>query len=180
MPEPPIGPPGYERMANAIRAPLPTKDGYLQIVLYTKTNWIDFFTSASIANAGDDPRLATLSTRNENYQELYGEMAEILKTRTSAEWTEWCRAHGVGYSPVVSLQELVDDLPIVDHSVAGAYRQMPIPVRYSATPGTFRREAPLPGAHNHEVLHEAGYRDEEIADLEQSGAVLDSKHLSPW
>ncbi|MCW2525093.1 MAG: hypothetical protein JWO63_3428, partial [Frankiales bacterium] len=180
VPEPPLGPPGYERMANAIRAPLPTKDGYLQIVLYTKANWVDFFTGAGVVDAAQDPRLATLSIRNENYEELYGEMAGILLTRTNAEWTDWCRIHGVGYSPVVSLHELIDALPIVAHSAGGTYRQMPIPVRFSATPGTFRREAPLPGAQNHEVLREAGYGDDEIADLERVGAVIDGKDLNPW
>jgi crotonobetainyl-CoA:carnitine CoA-transferase CaiB-like acyl-CoA transferase len=180
IPEPPLGPPGYERMANAIRAPLPTKDGYLQIVLYTKGNWTDFFTSAGVIDAGHDPRLATMSIRNENYEELYTEMAVILQTKTNLEWMDWCKAHGVGYSPVVSLRELVDDLPIVTHSAAGAYRQMPIPVRFSATPGTFRREAPLPGEHNQEILREAGYRDDEITELELGGAVFDGKALNPW
>lgn len=173
--QPPIGPPGYARMANPIRAPLPTKDGHLQIVLYSKQNWVDFFTDAGIANANDDARLETLATRNEYYAELYAEMAKILKSRTNEEWVGWCRAHGVGYSPVVSLQELMEQLPVAEHSAAGGYKQMPIPTRFSATPGSVRREAPLPGAHNLEVLFEVGYSSAEISALQTAGGLIEAK-----
>ncbi len=178
--EPPIGAPGYERMANVLRAPLPTKDGYLQVVLYTKKNWIDFFTAAGIENPDQDLRLESLSSRNENYEQLYGQMAEILKTRTNDQWVEWCKAHGVGYSPVASLQDLVDDLPVVEHSLSGPYRELPFPVRFSATPASVRREAPMPGADNVEILTEAGYSADEIDGLLRTGGLIDSKDLKPW
>lgn len=170
--QPPLGPAGYARMANPIRAPLPTKDGYLQIVLYSKQNWVDFFTDAGIPNANDDPRLENLAVRNEYYAELYAEMAKILKTRTNEEWVAWCKAHGVGYSPVVYLQELMDQLPVAEHSAAGLYKQMPIPTKFSATPGSVRREAPLPGAHNLEVLAEVGYSQSEISALQAAGGLV--------
>lgn len=173
--QPPLGPPGYARMANPIRAPLPTKDGHLQIVLYSKQNWVDFFTDAGIPGADEDARLETLADRNEHYAALYAEMARILKTRTNDEWVRWCRAHGVGYSPVVSLDQLMEQLPVAQHSAAGSYKQMPIPTRFSATPGSVRREAPLPGAHDAEVLAEVGYSSEEISALRAAGGLVQSR-----
>jgi crotonobetainyl-CoA:carnitine CoA-transferase CaiB-like acyl-CoA transferase len=169
---PPLGPAGYERMTSPLRAPLPTRDGFLQLVLYTKDNWADFFVAGGVADAHDDPRLKTPVSRNQHYVALYGEMAEILKTRTTAEWIAWCDAHGVANSPVVTLEELIDGYEVVEHPQGGAYRRIPQPIRFSATPATYRREAPLPGEHNHEVLAEAGYSDSEIAGLEIAGGLV--------
>jgi formyl-CoA transferase len=177
--EPPLGPPGYERITNILRAPMATKDGYLQVVLYTRTNWIDFLTEGGIPDAAGDPRLESPVARNRHYGDLYRTMAAILKTRANADWITWCKAHGVAYSPVVSLEELLDDLPVVTHSVGGRYRQLPIPVRFSQTPGRVRTEAPLPGAHNVEVLTEAGYSCDELEALYRSGALIDGTDLKP-
>jgi crotonobetainyl-CoA:carnitine CoA-transferase CaiB-like acyl-CoA transferase len=170
---PPLGPSGYERMTSPLRAPLPTKDGHLQIVLYTKANWADFFIAGGRADAYDDPRLQTPVARNQFYVELYSEMAEILKTRTNAEWIEWCTVHGVANSPVVTLDELIDSYEIANHPHGGSYRRIPQPIRFSATPATYRREAPLPGENNREILIEAGYSDAEIDELKAAGGLAD-------
>jgi crotonobetainyl-CoA:carnitine CoA-transferase CaiB-like acyl-CoA transferase len=177
--EPPLGPPGYERIASPLRAPLPTKNGHLQIVLYTRENWIDFFTAGGVANARADARLQTPVTRNDHYSDLYGKMAEILRTRSTEEWIEWCREHRVAYSPVASLQELLEELPVAEHPQGGRYRRLPIPVKFSATPGTVRREAPLPGSHNFEILTEAGYSAQDISALHAAGAIVDAADLNP-
>jgi formyl-CoA transferase len=177
--EPPLGPPGYERISSPLRAPMPTKDGYLQIVLYTRKNWIDFFTEGGIANAASDPRLETPVARNRHYADLYTTMGTILKTRTNSDWITWCKAHGVAYSPVVSLEELLEGLPVAQHSVGGQYRQLPIPVKFSLTPGSIRTEAPLPGANNVDVLTEAGYSIDELDALYKSGGLIDSAASRP-
>ena len=171
--EPPLGPPGYERIASPLRAPMATKDSYLQVVLYTRANWVDFFTDAGIADAASDARLVTPVARNDHYTELYAEMAAILRTRTNDEWIAWCKAHGVAYSPVISLEELLADLPLAQHSVGGRYKQLPIPVKFSRSPGSLRAEAPLPGANNVDVLTEAGYSAEELDALFKSGGLVD-------
>lgn len=177
--EPPLGPAGYERIASQWRAPMPTADGHLQIVLYTRDNWVDFLTTGGVANARDDQRLHSPVTRNEHYADLYGQMAKILSTRTTDEWIAWCKEHKVAYSPVTSLQELLADLPLAEHPRGGLYRRLPFPVRFSATPATVRSEAPLPGQHNREVLGEAGYSAEEIETLQAAGAILGESQLKP-
>ena len=45
------------------------------------------------------------------------------------------------------------------------------PIRFSKTPSTVARGAPLTGEHSQEVLREAGYDDDAIAALLASGAV---------
>jgi crotonobetainyl-CoA:carnitine CoA-transferase CaiB-like acyl-CoA transferase len=172
IPQPPLGTPGYQRVLDKLRRPWPTKDGYLQVVLYTKENWADMLAVGGKADTLDDSRLATPQSRNKYYPELYKEMGQMLTTKTTAEWITWCKQRGIGCSKVESLEKLIDDLPIVQHPLAGPYRQTPIPVNFSATPGAFRRPAPLPGEHNVELLMEVGYSRQQITELETSGGVI--------
>ena len=50
-------------------------------------------------------------------------------------------------------------------------RQLGVPVKMSRTPGDPTRPAPAFGEHTDEVLREAGYSDEEIAAMKESGAA---------
>jgi crotonobetainyl-CoA:carnitine CoA-transferase CaiB-like acyl-CoA transferase len=67
----------------------------------------------------------------------------------------------------------------VEHPQGGRYRRLPIPVKFSATPGSVRREAPLPGSHNFEILTEAGYSAQDISALHAAGAIVDAADLNP-
>ena len=50
-------------------------------------------------------------------------------------------------------------------------RQLGVPVKLSRTPGEVERPAPALGEHTEEVLREAGFGDEEIDALLESGAA---------
>ena len=54
-----------------------------------------------------------------------------------------------------TLEELVDALPEDEHPLAGRYKVIPQPVRFSAHPGpTVHRHAALSGEHDDEVAAE--------------------------
>jgi crotonobetainyl-CoA:carnitine CoA-transferase CaiB-like acyl-CoA transferase len=67
--------------------------------------------------------------------------------------------------PVVTLEELLAEQPVMTHPLAGNYRHIRPGARLAATPMRASRPAPLPGHHNHEVLKEVGYSDDDIDDL---------------
>ena len=48
---------------------------------------------------------------------------------------------------------------------------IPPPVRFSATPASVSRPAPMIGEHGPEVLREVGYRDDEISALIEAGVL---------
>ncbi len=173
VPQPPVGPAGYPRVLNTQRAPFATADGYLQIVLYTKADWAAMLHEAGRPDADTDPRILTPQARNENYDELYRLLTEVVRTRSTAEWVAWCTARGIACAPVASLEDLLSEMPVVDHPIAGSYRHIPLPARFSRTPAVLRRPAPTIGQHNAEVLASVGYTDDEIAEFAASGALLD-------
>ena len=75
-----------------------------------------------------------------------------------------CAKHSIPFGPVLELDKAHEDsyvrdghlLDVVQHPTEGAVRSIGIPVRFSATPATVRRLAPLPGQDTAEVLAEIG------------------------
>jgi crotonobetainyl-CoA:carnitine CoA-transferase CaiB-like acyl-CoA transferase len=152
---PPQGKPGYQRILNPERRPQRTSDGWISVLPYTRQNFEDIFRAGGRDDLADDERISSSRARIDHADDLYREVAAVLAGRTTAEWLEFCQANDVAASPVPTLEELVDALPEDDHPVAGRYKVIPQPVRFSAMPGpTVHRPAALSGQHTNEVLAE--------------------------
>ena len=171
VPEPALGPPGYPRILTRQRRPQRTADGWIQVLPYGRRNYESLFRVGGREDLIGDERTRSGPARVANAESLYRDVAEIVATRTTDEWMEICGAEGIPAARLATLDEIVDELPVVGHPVAGDYREIVPPVRFSATPASVRRPAPLPGQHNHEVLAEAGLDESEIARLESAGVV---------
>jgi crotonobetainyl-CoA:carnitine CoA-transferase CaiB-like acyl-CoA transferase len=87
---------------------------------------------------------------------------------------------GVPAGPVLSIGEMLEhpqtlarDMVVdVEHGKLGPMKTVGFPVKFSETPATIRRGAPVLGEHTAEILGEAGYSESEIADLRGAAAVL--------
>jgi crotonobetainyl-CoA:carnitine CoA-transferase CaiB-like acyl-CoA transferase len=174
IPEPKIGPAGYTRILAPNRRPYATADGHIATLPYSLEHYRKLFAGGGAPEVLDDPRIATAKARILNSNWLYGEVAKIIRTQTTAFWLEFCERNDIPSSPVTTLDELVDTLPLAEHQVVGTYRQLPAGARFSKTPASVRRDAPLIGQHNHEVLTEVGYSDDEITALVASGTLRES------
>ena len=165
VPEPSLGPAGYPRVLAAERRPYATTDGWVAVLPYSASNYNDLFREGGRLDLIDDPRVLSAAARAVNAGDLYALIDPIIATRSSAFWIEYCSRHDIPAGPVRSLDDLVAELPIAQHPTMGAYRQIPPPVRFSATPASVRRHAPMLGEHGREVLREVGLSDVEIDAL---------------
>ena len=151
---PPQGPPGYPRILNPERRPQRTSDGWIHVLAYTRQNFVDLFGEAGRPELADD-RIATARSRIAHASTLYRDVAGVLASRTTDEWLGFCLSKGIPASPVPTLEDLVDALPEDVHPLAGRYKVIPQPVRFSAHPGpTVHRHAALSGQHDAEVAAE--------------------------
>ena len=173
IPEPPMGRAGYPRILNTERGPWPTADGWIMALPYTREHYDSIFTGAQRDDLVGDDRYSTGRKRVANSPWLYREVGSMMEERTTAEWLEFFNEHDVPAAAVGTLDDLVQELPVVDHPEAGPYREIPPPVRFAQAPQAVRRPAPLIGQHTDEILEEVGYDAEGIAGLRQSGAVGD-------
>lgn len=165
IPEPPLGPAGYPRVLAAERRPYATTDGWVAVLPYSASNYNDLFREGGRLDLIDDPRVLSAAARVVNAADLYALIDPIIATRSSEFWIEYCSRHDIPAGAVRSLDDLVAELPVEQHPTLGAYRQIPPPVRFAATPASVRRHAPMLGEHGREVLREVGLSDDEIDAL---------------
>ena len=170
---PALGPTGYPRILNPDRRPHPTADGMISVLPYDQHHYETLFRLGGRDDLLTDPRVATRRARIENGPSLYQEVAAILRQRTTAEWLELLRPAGIPIAEVTTLDDLVDDLPVVVHPNAGSYRVTPPLTGSAATADVVRRHAPLHGEHNREVLAEVGYAAAELDVLEADGVLFE-------
>jgi crotonobetainyl-CoA:carnitine CoA-transferase CaiB-like acyl-CoA transferase len=177
---PPLGPTGYARLLDENRKPYKTLDGYLCVLIYNDKQWKAFF---ELIGRGDvmrsDPRFASIGKRTEHIDELYRMVAEVMKTRSSAEWQEVLEAADIPVMPMHTMDSLLADphlnavgfFKTVDHPSEGRVRQMAVPSNWSRSQPSTPRLAPRLGEHSAEILREAGYAPEEIDALERAGVT---------
>tara|TARA_A100001037_G_C15150477_1_gene638913 strand:- start:1155 stop:2345 length:1191 start_codon:yes stop_codon:yes gene_type:complete len=177
--EPPLGPPGYERVLSQSRRPYKTKDGYVAALPYSDRQWEAFFRLVDREELLQDARFSTLDERVNHIEDLYGELADILATRDTAEWMELLDEAQIPVMAVNSIDDLASDPHLVEtgfwnmmeHPTEGALRLPGIPVDFSESPGEVRLPPPRLGEHTAEVLGEAGLSETEIGELLNSGVA---------
>jgi crotonobetainyl-CoA:carnitine CoA-transferase CaiB-like acyl-CoA transferase len=163
------GPAGYRRILSADRRPQASADGYVVIFPYLPGHWEALLRAAGLDELVGDSRLVPSRTPDPAF--VYRTLAQVARTRTSAEWVEFCREHQIPATAVPTIEEVAGAWPTATHPRAGEYRVAPMAIGLSKSPASLRRHAPLVGEHNREVLLEAGLSDAEVDELVARGAL---------
>ena len=156
-----------------------TQDGFITCSAMSDTDWRGLTRALGHPEWLDDPRFSSVARRERFADDRLTRTAEVLRTRTSAEWLRRLRAEGVPCAPVLHREDLLTDPQIAanelivesEHPHAGHMRQARPAARFEQTPADIRRPAPLLGEHTDEVLHELGLDGAEIADLRRAKVV---------
>ncbi|MBA2793045.1 MAG: CoA transferase [Thermoleophilaceae bacterium] len=108
------------------------------------------------------------------------EVEAIFERRTRDEWQSFASEHDCCLEPILELDEALDSElvrareMVVELDQPGAdapVRVLGSPVKMGRTPADPRRAGPGLGEHTAEVLGALGYSADEVAALEQAGAV---------
>jgi len=160
--EPELGPTGFPlSMAKGHKA-VRIKDGLACVIPYNPRNFRDFFTAAGRPDLAEDPRVGGEAIDSDDHEDLAALIDACAPALTTAEWTEVCAKHSIPMAPVLELDRAHEDpyvrdghlLDTAEHPTEGTVRTIGIPMRFSATPGTIRRLAPVAGQDTAEVLAE--------------------------
>ena len=108
------------------------------------------------------------------WPEMKSQLAALFSTRTRDELIADLGHLDACVTPVLTVREATENPVLRDRdsfvTVDGITQPAPAP-RFSATPGRIQGPPSTPGEHGYRVLVEAGYSDEEIADMRAGGLV---------
>ena len=161
---------GYQRILTPFRRPQRTADGWIATFPYLDAHWDALLRAGGRDDLVGDPRLSR-EGRYKHTSFVYSTLESVMATRTTREWLELCRRQTIPAAEAADLDDIIDALPDAEHPAAGAYKLVPPPVRFSRSPASVRRHAPLIGQHNREVLEEVGFTSAEISSLEETGVL---------
>ena len=162
---------------------LPTADGELMVAAANDRLFRALCEALELPELAGDPRFATNPARVERRGELVQLLSERMRERASAEWLERLERAGVPAAPVQDVGEvarheqtralgLIQPLP---HPTVPGFATVAPPLSLDGERVLHRSPPPLLGEHSAEVLAEAGYADEEVAELVSAGVVRPGK-----
>ena len=154
-------------------------DGHMILAVGNDTQFAKYCEVAGRPELARDPRFARNADRVRHRAVLVPMLAEVMRTRTRADWLSALEAAKVPCGPINDLAEVFADPQVqargmtveMPHPLADRVRLVASPMKFSATPVQYRRPPPLLGEHTDEVLAEAGLTAEERAALGAAGVT---------
>jgi crotonobetainyl-CoA:carnitine CoA-transferase CaiB-like acyl-CoA transferase len=172
---------GSRHPLNAPYQAFRTRDSWMCLGAASQRNWKRLMDLVDRPDIADDPRFADNAGRMANLDALDDALSDVFATATTAEWLARFEEAGIPAGPILNVRQMHADpqtleremVREVDHPKAGRVKTLGPPIKFSRTPGSVRRAAPLFGQHTREVLAEHGFTEEEIDDLAAAGAIFD-------
>lgn len=154
-----------------------TADGHVVLGGVGDDRWPAFCGALDIVDMQNDPRFADGWTRGDNIDALYELIEPKFATKTTAELMASFEAADLIAAPVMRYEELRNDaqardngyIATIDHPLLGQVDIVGSPFRIDGRPVTPVGPEPQLGADTEQVLVDAGFSWDEIADLRERG-----------
>ena len=171
---------GSAHPLNAPYQAFRTKDGWINVGAANQSNWLRFLQVISAPELNDDPRFGSNHDRIQNLPALVEILNKYLSQDTTENWLARMDAAHLPAGPVNDILQMHDDpqtrardmIVQVEHPIAGKVDTIGHPVKFSQTPASIKRAAPLLGQHTREILSDMGYSDDRIEALLAKGAAI--------
>ncbi|MEK9721216.1 MAG: CaiB/BaiF CoA-transferase family protein, partial [Quisquiliibacterium sp.] len=149
-------------------------DGWIIIAVGNDEQFRRFCQTGGQPELASDPRFVRVRDRINNRQELIPLLAHMVASRPSAQWIEQLEAANVPCGPINDLAQVFQNPQVVARGLrvdleredAGPVKLVGSPMRFSATPVSYKLPPPRLGEHSREVLGGLlGYDDAKIAQI---------------
>ena len=126
-----------------------------------------------------DPRYTDNTDRVEHRSECVGELNAVFATNTTDHWVDLIVEAGVPCGPINTVSDVVSNPQVLARNMIAEVNHPKVPnlkfpgspLKLTDSPATIRRVPPSLGQHNEEILIEAGYPADIIADLKERGVL---------
>ncbi|QJP63479.1 CaiB/BaiF CoA transferase family protein [Bordetella holmesii] len=155
------------------------QDGAFNLGASGEGNWKRFCQALGRQDWLADPEFQTEKLRVRHRQRLNTEIQAVFERESVAYWVDVLNAAGVPAGPVYNVPQMFEDAQVRHLDVArpcqawqgGERTFITQPVTLERTPADIERTAPGWGEHTDEVLREAGYEEQDIRRLHDTGVV---------
>jgi formyl-CoA transferase len=168
---------GGGQLGNAVRCKPGGPNDYIYVVVQEAV-WGGLATRIGGESLASDARFASIADRRKNQNEMWRLIEEFAAGYTKREFMQLLNDLEVPCGPIMSTFDLANDEHVrlrnmyveLDHPQRGAWHNVGMPIKLSASPADIER-SPLLGEHTEEILREVlGYADAEIAAMREAGA----------
>jgi crotonobetainyl-CoA:carnitine CoA-transferase CaiB-like acyl-CoA transferase len=167
---------------NALYRVYPASEGWICLAVTTEREWRDLLETTGLMHLACDDRFATAAARAAHDDDLAAQLEARFGEKAAAEWEAALSAHDVGCVEVFmgGQPAFTSNDPVlretgltieVDHPLFGSMVRAAPPLSFSETPS---RVGPpcVRGQHNHTILHEHGYSNDDITAFEKDAIVF--------
>jgi len=169
---------GSRHRQNAPYQRFATGDGFMMIGASSQSLWERMATAMGHPEWVDDPRFTNSKIRVENRPALEAAMEGVLKTNTTAYWSDTLNEAGVPCGPVNNYEQLFNDPQLKAREMVvyahddklGDVPHMRTPIKMGESIAV-RRVAPRLGEHNAEVFGRVGASADDLAKLKDKGVI---------
>lgn len=171
---------GSAHPLNAPYQAFQTQDGWINVGAANQSNWLRFLEVIGAPELNDDPKFASNEARKRKLPELVEILNGFLRKDTSEVWLARMEKAKLPAGPINDILQMHDDpqtraremVLTLDHPRAGKVDTIGHPVKFSRTPASITRAAPILGQHSREILREIGLDEARIAALINAQAVI--------
>jgi crotonobetainyl-CoA:carnitine CoA-transferase CaiB-like acyl-CoA transferase len=164
---------------NAPYQAFETKDGAFTVGTGNEVLWKKFCEFFNLSYLINDPEYSTNALRVKNQKSLSLKIQNAVKNLSTQDCINRLENAGIPCGPINTLDKVLIDSQVIarnlivemNHKKAGKVYTIAFPVKLSKTPANIRLAPALLGEHTAEILNKLGYKDEEIAQLENEGVI---------
>ena len=146
----------------------------------TDSLWLKYCGAIEKPDWIDHERFGKAPDRVRNRDELMPLLAEVMKTKTRAEWIKVLGDAGVPCGSISTVAEICESETLkargmiweMEHATAGQIRTIANPIEFTGTTLAAPAAPPRLGEHTDDVLTNlAGYSPDQIAALKEQGVI---------
>ena len=173
------GPSGSGALTSPTYRAYQASDQWIVISAFNQRMWKGLCAALEKPEWLEDPRFINPQMRSDNRALMIQLIGAIIVTQPLAYWEKRLIENEVPCSPVNTIDKVVqqpqvharDMIQEMSLQGLGMMSMAGLPIKFSESPGAIRLPPPRLGQHTAEILSEAGYSVEKIAELAGSGAV---------